>query len=278
MEALWSQRVEGDAFRELVIEADRALVSTGKQTLVVSRGGDVLDRREPPLIGQEHSRPSSVSLGEKRYQLGAGELVELDARGSEISRAEIPIDLFERHRGYFKDRFAEWTPTTAEVVDHWIGTWWRSAWLVADPGRARLLAISASMPWLAAIRTDGGVDWVQLVGGVTACCNSGGIVAGDGTFAFLSSCGRQITFLTAAGQIVSTHEVEGAAGLLTAGAGVAYVTHLDGGVGAYRPIVGLTRTFEIPHLRHAQLEDGIFYAVIEDPSEGFMLVAFEEPT
>jgi hypothetical protein len=270
--------VEGDAFRGLVIEFDRALVSTGKQTLVVSRGGEVLERREPPLIGRDDSR-SSVSLGEKRYQLGERALLEVDAQGSEIARTEIPLALFESHRGWFIDSFAEKTPEVAEHADHWIGMWWRSARLVADPGRARLLAIGASMPWLVAIRTDGGVDWVRLIGGFMDCCNSGGLVGGDGTFAFLSSCGRRITFLTSEGQTVSTHDtVEDAGYLLADGRGVAYVGHFHSGLAAYRPIVGLTSTFDIPYLEFAQLADGIIYAVIEDPPDGFVFKAFQEPT
>ena len=278
MEALWSHRVEGDAFRGLVIDSDRALVSTGKQTLVVSRGGEVLDRREPPLIGPEHSR-SFESLGEKRYQLGERALLEVDAQGSEIARTEIPLDLFESHREWFINSFAEKTPEVAEIADHWIGRWWRSAHLVADPGRARLLAIGASMPWLVAIRTDGGVEWVRPIGGFADCCNSGDLVAGDGTFAFLSACGRRITFLTAEGQTLSTHDVvEGADHLLADGRGVAYVSQFHSGLAVYRPMIGLVRTFDIPYLESAQLADGIIYTVIADPPDGFMLRAFQEPT
>ena len=42
-------------------------------------------------------------------------------------------------------------------------------------------------------------------------------------------------------------------------------------------MVGLTRTFDIPHLQSAQLADGILYTVIEDAPDGFTLKAFQEP-
>jgi hypothetical protein len=111
-------------------------------------------------------------------------------------RTEIPIDQFERYRELFVRRFAEWTPTAAEVTDYQISGWWRSAGLLADPARGRLLAIGRNTPWLSAIRTDGGVEWALLIGSVSDCCNWAEVVAGDRTLAHFSSCGRRITFVT----------------------------------------------------------------------------------
>lgn len=279
MQVLWSQRVEGDAFRRLVIESDRALVSTGKQTLVVSRGGDVLDRHEPPLLGRNDDR-SPTLIREKRYELAEGCLVELDAEGSQSLRAEIPIEQFERHRERFVRGFAEWTPEAAVWTEYRIGKWWRGAGLLADRARGRLLAYGGNTPWLAAIRTDGGVEWVLLIGSVTDCCNGVDVVAGNGTLAHFSSCGRRITFVTADGQIVSAHDIEGCSGhLMTNGRGVAYVTLIGEGIAAYQPMVGLTRLLEIPRLQQAQVKEGILYAVVDDPAEGsFLLEAIQEPT
>jgi hypothetical protein len=59
---------------------------------------------------------------------------------------------------------------------------------------------------------------------------------------------------------------------------VAYVTLIGEGIAAYRPMVGLTRTLEIPRLQDAQIKEGIVYAVIDDRSDGFVLKAIQEPT
>jgi hypothetical protein len=278
VEVLWSHRVEGDAFRRLVIESDRALVSTGRQTLVVSRGGDVLDRHEPPLLGRNDSG-SLILLGENRYELADGCLVEFDTDGSQNQRAEIPIDQFERYRDCFARAFAEWTPVAAEWTDHQIRKWWRSAGLLPDPARGRLLAFGGNTPWLVTLRTDGGVEWVLLIGAVTDCCNGVEVVAGDGTLAHFSSCGRRVTFVTTGGQIVSAHDVDGLPShLLTNGRGVAYVTLIGRGIAEYRPLVGFTRTVEIPGLQQARIKERILYAVVDDLPDGFLLKAIREPT
>ena len=266
--------MEGDAFRDLVIESDRALVSTGKQTLVVSRGGDILDLHEPPRIGRDHNR-SSLRI-DNRCELEKGELLERDAQGVCISRTEIPFDPFEPH---FTRRFAGLPLDEAALRDHMVDRWWRYVALVADPTRGRLLAFNTSIPWLAAIRTDGRVDWALDIGVFGGCCNSGDIVAGDGTFAHLSMCDARITFVSAEGQIVSAHAIGAEPrDLWTDGRGVAYVTLSNEGIAAYRPMVGRTRTLEIPHVRRTQVKDGILYAVVEDPSDGFMLKAFQART
>jgi hypothetical protein len=114
---------------------------------------------------------------------------------------------------------------------------------------------------------------------VTDCCNGAEVVAGDGTLAHFSSCGRQITFVTTGGQIVSAHEVEGLPGhLLTNGRGVAYVTLIGGGIDPYRPMVGLTRTLAIPGLQQAHVKEGILFAVVDDLPDGFLLKAIQELT
>jgi hypothetical protein len=270
--------VEGDAYRGLVIESDRALVSTGRQTLVVSRGGEVLERHEPARLDW-YDRRSPILLGERRYELAEGCLVAFDADGSQRLRTEIPIDKFEHHRELFARRFAEWTPDAAAWTDYQIRGWWRGAGLLADTERGRLLAFGGNTPWLAAIRTDGGVEWVLLIGSVTDCCNGTEVVAGDGTVAHFSSCGRRITFVTTGGQVVSAHDVEDPAGhLMTNGRGVAYVTLTGRGIAAFRPTVGLTRTLEIPGLQQAHVEEGILYALVDDRPDGFVLDAFQEPT
>jgi len=277
VEVLWSHRLEGDAFRGLVIESDRVLVSTGRQTLVVSRGGDVLDRLEPPVFGRSDAR-SPILLGENRYALAEGCLVEFDAEGSQSSRAEIPIDPFERHRAAFVRLFEEETPEAAAWTDDRVHGWWRAAGLLADPVRGRLLAYGDNTPWLVAIRTDGGVEWVLLIGAVTDCCNGAEVIAGDGTVAHVSGCGRRITFVTPGGQVVSAHDVEAGGHLMTNRRGVAYVTLAGRGIATYRPMVGLTRTLDIPGLQQAYVEEGILYAVVDDLPDGFLLEAIQEPT
>jgi hypothetical protein len=270
--------VEGDFFRGLVIESDRVFVSTNWQTLVVSRGGDVLERHEPAPLDWSDRR-SPILLGERRYELAEGCLVEFDAEGSQSLRAEIPLDKFECHRESFVRLIAEGTPEAAARTDYQIRGWWRGAGLLADPARGRLLAFGNNTPWLAAIRTDGGIEWVLLIGSVTDCCNGTEIVAGDGTVAHFSSCGRRITFVTTGGQVVSGHDVEDpAVHLVTNGRGVAYLTLIGRGIAAYRPTVGLTRTLEIPDLQQAYVEEEILYAVVEDRPNGVILKAIQEPT
>jgi len=58
----------------------------------------------------------------------------------------------------------------------------------------------------------------------------------------------------------------------------AYVTLIGGGIAAYRPMVGLTRTVEIPGLQKAHVKEGILYAVVDDLPDGFLLKAIQEPT
>ena len=274
---LWCHEVEGDAFRGLVVESDRVLVSTGRQTLVVSRAGDILGRHEPPLAPD--GRPV-LAGGECRYELREGELLGLDARGARISGAPVANDPFEQHRERILGFFSNRTDATREWTDDKIRRWWRSADLVADPARQRLLAVGLVPPsWLVAIQPDGRVDWALVTGSMSTCCNSVGVVARDGTLAHFSSCGCRITFVTADGQIGSAYDIQPTPiHLATDGNGVAYVTLAGEGVAAYRPGVGLAGTYGIPHVRQAGVSGGILYAVIEDPPDLFRLQAFEEPT
>jgi hypothetical protein len=278
VEILWSHRVEGDSFRWLVIESDRALVSTARQTLVVSRTGEFLDRYPTPEPVR-HDIDSSVRLGKNRYELSDGYLTEFGAKGSQARRVEIQRDQFERHRESFVRQFGDGTPAAAAFIDQRIRDWWRSTYLVADSGRGRLLAIGGNVPWLTAVRIDGGVVWALLIGSPTDCCNSAEIVADDGTLAHFSSCGRRITFVAEDGEVVSTHTIDGPSSgrLLTNRRGVAYVTIINEGIHAYRPTTGRTNTVEIPGMQHAELKDGTLYVVRKDSSDACVVQAIREP-
>jgi hypothetical protein len=278
VEALWSRQVEGDAFRALVVEADRVLVSTGKQTLVVSREGDVLDRHEPPLLRRAGER-WSVPLGEHRYTLGDAALLTLDASGREIGGARLPLDLVERYRERFVAGLPEKMRAAGEEALHRLmrDWWWRTA-LVPDPDRGRLLAVSLTVPWFAKLRADGVIEWLLYLGAPWDCCNQLDVIASDGTLAHFSSCGRRLTFATTAGQITSVHPLDGEFGSACAnGRGVVYLVDPDRIV-AYRAETGPTNSLEVPHIRRAECSDGILYAVIDHPSDGIVLLAFREPT
>ena len=283
MGELWCQRVEGDAFRGLVVESDRVLVSTGLQTLTVDLQGKVLERQERRDLSLA-SGPPHVRVGDHGYALQDGDLLRFDADGTMLSRTPIPVDLFARHRERLSSTFHPDTPAemASAWVNHRIRAWYRNCYLAMDPTRERLLAVGQYPPWLAAIRTDGSVDWVRIVGKIIHCCNFIAVVSRDGTLAHVTSCGWRLTFLTAEGEVISTHDfarnIEGApTDLSTEGRGVAYVTLLYQGVAAYRPTLGEVGALEIPWISRARVRDGVLYCVIQDPSEGVLIKAFEAP-
>jgi hypothetical protein len=277
MREMWCHQVEGDALRDLVIKTDRVLVSTGKETLAVSLQGAVLGRRER----RETDRTPGVPLtrvGEFWYALERRELVRFAADGTLVSRTPIRLDLFARE---LRRAFAHPTDNQLNaMIDAKISNWDRSVYLRADSARKRLLAIGQSIPpWLAAIRTDGAIDWVLIAGKITGCCNWAGVVSRDGTLVHVSSCGQRVTFISAAGAILSAHDVEGFPGVLsTEGRDIAYVTFPDEGIAAYRPNAGHVGSVSIPGVIVAQVRDGVFYCVTKDPVAGIVLKAFEEPS
>ena len=216
-------------------------------------------------------------MGDGRYALAEGELLRTDANGSLISRAAIVSAPLERQLEGAIRRATQGVPTFETAIENQIRRWWWTTGLVADSERERLIVIGLVIPWLAALRTDGNVEWVRLDRTGIDCCNSA-VVANDGTLAHFSSCGRWITFVTTEGNFVSSHDVDGEpAQLLTNGRGVAYVVDLAGRLLAYRPGVGPVLTVEVPHLWHADVRDGILYTVIRHPSDGILVVAFREP-
>jgi hypothetical protein len=278
MAEMWCHRVDGDAFRGLVVESARVLVSTGKHTLAVDRHGNVLERRERRDIGRAPGA-SPTRLGEFGYALGEGELLRFETDELPVSRTPILLELFARHRERLSRSFADPTDEILRMVDEKISGWYRSVHLGVDRARERLLAIGQFPPWLASIRTDGTVDWVLIVGKYTDCCNSVGVVSHDGTLAHVSSCGQRITFITARGEVLSALDVEGHPGVLTTeGRDIAYVTFPGEGVAAYRPNKGHVGSVEIPGVTAAEVRDGVLYCVTEDPVAGILLKAFEEPS
>jgi hypothetical protein len=278
MTELWCHRVDGDAFRGLVVESARVLASTGKETLTVDHHGTVLERRQRRDIGPAPGA-SLARLGEFGYVLGEGELLRFEADEMPVSRTPILLELFARQRERLSRSFADPTGERMRaVVDEQISGWYRSVYLGVDRARERLIAIGQFPPWLASIRTDGTVDWVMIVGKFTGCCNWVGVVSHDGTLVHVSSCGQRITFITAQGEILSAHDVEGYPGALTTeGRDIAYVTFPGEGVAAYRPNKGHVGSIEIPGVTAAEVRDGVLYCVTEDPEAGFLLKAFEEP-
>jgi hypothetical protein len=279
MVEMWCQRVDGDAFRGLVVESDRVLVSTGKETLAVDRRGTVIERRERRDIGRAPGA-FRTRLGEFCYALDEGELLRFDADEMLVSRTPILLELFARHRERLSRIFADPTDERARgIVDEKLSGWYRTVHLDVDRARERLLAIGQFPPWLASIRTDGTVDWVLIVGKGSDCCNSAGVVSHDGTLAHVSSCGQRITFITAQGEILSAVDVEGYPSVLsTEGRDIAYVTFPGEGVAAYRPNKGHVGSVEIPGVITAEVRDGVLYCVTGDPAAGFLLKAFEEPS
>jgi hypothetical protein len=122
------------------------------------------------------------------------------------------------------------------------------------------------------------------VGKISDCCNFVAVASRDGTLAHVTSCGWRLTFLSAEGEVISTHDFEssrnaGAApnDLSTEGRGVVYVTLLCQGVAAYRPTLGEVGTLEIPWVSRATVRDGLLYCIIRDPSDGILVKAFEAP-
>jgi hypothetical protein len=279
MNEMWCHSVDGDAFRGLVVESARVLVSTGKETLAVDRHGTVLERRERREIGRAPGA-SPTRLGEFGYALGEGELLRFETDAVPVSRTPILLELFARQRERVSRSFADPTDERVRaVIDEKISGWYRSVHLGVDRARERLIAIGQVPPWLASIRTDGAVDWVMIVGKFTDCCNWVGTVSHDGTLVHVSSCGQRITFITAQGEILSAHDVEGHPGALTTeGRDIAYVTFPGEGVAAYRPNKGHVGSVEIPGVTAAAVRDGVLYCVTEDPVAGFLLKAFEEPS
>jgi hypothetical protein len=279
MGEIWSHRVDGEAFERLVVEANRVLMSTKEETLIVDRDGAVLGRR----LRRETDPAPGYSLprvGEFGYALEDGALLQFAADETLVSRTPIPLDLFARHRDPLRRWFRN--PTDEHVsamIDAKISEWYRGVYLCADPARGRLLAIGMSNPpWLVRLRTDGTVDWVLIVGRFTDCCNWAGVVSRDGALVHVSSCGKRVTFITAAGEIVSAHDLPDCPiGLSTEGRDVAYVTFWDEGVAAYRPNQGHIGSVDIPGLRAAEVRDGVVYCVTEDPAAGVLLKAFRQP-
>jgi hypothetical protein len=294
VEALWSCGVEGEYVESLIVEAERVLVSTGQQTLVVESGRGLVSRRkltlvvgrEGQLLGRDERlllRPAagrpSVPLGDSRYALEEGDLLRFDAHGALMSRTSIALDLIERHlEGVTRRGTYGWPDLENVWGDQTRWRWW-TATLVADSERARLAVIGLVVPWLAALRTDGNIEWVRLGRRCFDCCNSAAVVANDGTLAHYSSCGSWIAFVSPEGDTLSSHDIGGfPSGLSTNRRGVAYVTDLEGRILAYRPETGLALILDVPHITHADVRDGILYAVTKHPSDGLVLMAFREPT
>jgi hypothetical protein len=271
----------GGSCRRLDVEGNHVIVSSDDETVIVGRAGDVLQRRAP-------DRLALPSLGEYRYSLDEGELVELDSRGVERARAALPVEPFARYR----DRLLEelggsawlngdgepgWRAAIAELADHMIQDVWRGVGLVADPPRGRLLVVGWSYPWLAALRTNGAVDWVTVVGRYGSCCNDVCVMSDGKTFAHFSSCGARLTFLSANGDIEFQYEVRPfSSNLRTTGAGVAQIVVPDEGIAEYRPGAGLVRMLEVPGIRDAVRADGITFAAIQDQERRLSLVAFDD--
>jgi hypothetical protein len=294
VEALWSCGVEGEYVESLIVEADRVLVSTGQQTLVVESGRGLVSRRKLTLavsregepVGRDERlllRPADerrlVILGDSRYALEAANLLRFDAHGAPISRTSIAVDLIERHlEGVTRRGTYGWPDLESVWGDQTRWRWWTAA-LVADSERGRLVVIGLTIPWLAALGTDGNIEWVRLGRRWSDCCNSAAVVANDGTLAHYSSCGRWITFVSPEGDTLSGHDIGGLpSGLSTNRRGVAYVVDLEGRIVAYRPETGLALILDVPHITHADVRDGILYAVTKHPSDGLVLTAFREPT
>lgn len=285
MGELWCHRVEGDSFPWLVVESDRVIVSTASQTLTVDLHGEVLDRCEGRDVAAARG-PSPVRVGNDGYLLQAGELLRFDANERLLSRKPVPDDLFARHRERLSSAFRPDTPagTAAAWVNDRIKNWSRSVSLAPDPARERLLAIGQYPPWLAAIRTDGTVDWVRIVGKTSDCCNFAAVISRDGTLAHVTSCGWRLTFLTTEGEVISTHGFASSGNswaapndLSTEGRGIAFVTLLCQGVVAYRPTLGEVGALEIPGITQAKARDGVLYCLLKDPLDGVLLKAFEAP-
>jgi hypothetical protein len=286
MGELWCRRVEGNGLRvAIVAESDRVVVSTDAHTLTVDLQGEVVDRRERRDTSPPPSAPG-VRLGNYGYAVQDGELLRFDADGTMISRTPIAPDLFERHRERLSSAFHPDTPAEAvsKQVNHWIDAGYRTGYLIPDPARERLLSIGQFPPWLAAIRTDGTVAWARIVGKTSDCCNFLAVASRDGTLAHVSSCGWRLTFVTAEGEILSTHDFGPAPDfqgspndVSTEGRGVAYVTLLERGVAALRPTLGQVGALEIPGIQRATVRNGVLYCIVKDPADGTLLKAFEAP-